>query len=139
MVVNKGFSFSNIVGKYAIKEIKSNYTNRTTDLIISAIYPGNLKVLYSQNSYDEGSLAYEFSAINTDCIEEVIPTPPAANPATGNTISDTPLSIMAYLSAFYFFLRCFHLSLLFLCLCTFTLRKLIKRICSVLWFRFCHC
>lgn len=72
MVVNKGFSFSNIVGKYAIKEIKSNYTNRTTDLIISAIYPGNLKVLYSQNSYDEGSLAYEFSAINTDCIEEVI-------------------------------------------------------------------
>lgn len=72
MVVNRGFSFSNIVGMYAIKDKKSDYMIRDTDLIISAIYPGNLKKLYSQNSYEEGSLAYEFSSIDTDNVEEII-------------------------------------------------------------------
>lgn len=72
MVVNRGFSFSNIVGMYALKTKKSNYQNRLEDYIITAVYPGNLKQLYSQNSYEEGSIAYEFSSIDTTNTEQVI-------------------------------------------------------------------
>lgn len=72
MVVNRGFSFSNIVGMYALKTKKSNYQNRLEDYIITAVYPGNLKQLYSQNSYEEGSIAYEFSSIDTTNMEQVI-------------------------------------------------------------------
>ena len=60
MVVNRGFLFSNIVGMYAIKPDRA-----TSKDCITAIYPGNLKRIYSQNSYEEGSIAYEFAALNT--------------------------------------------------------------------------
>ena len=67
MVVNRGFSFSNIVGMYAIKP------DRTTSKdCITAIYPGNLKRIYSQNSYEEGSIAYEFAALNPNDKEKMI-------------------------------------------------------------------
>ena len=63
MVVNRGFSFSNIVGMYAIKPDRA-----TSKDCITAIYPGNLKRIYSQNSYEEGSIAYEFAALNTNVV-----------------------------------------------------------------------
>lgn len=72
MVVNKGFSFSNIVGTYAIKEMPADHKLNSTNKIITALYPGNLKKLYSQNSYEEGSIAYEFHAIDTNDIEQII-------------------------------------------------------------------
>lgn len=72
MVVNKGFSFSNIVGMYVLKEKESNYMIRDTDTMITAVYPENLKQLYSQNSFDEGSIAYEFSALNINDAEHII-------------------------------------------------------------------
>lgn len=67
MVVNRGFSFSNIVGMYAIKPDRA-----TSKDCITAIYPGNLKRIYSQNSYEEGSIAYEFAALNTNDTEKMI-------------------------------------------------------------------
>ena len=67
MVVNRGFSFSNIVGMYAIKPDKATLKD-----CITAIYPGNLKRIYSQNSYEEGSIAYEFAALNTNDTEKMI-------------------------------------------------------------------
>lgn len=73
MIVNKGFSFSNIVGKYAITADKAQMNSRTEDnLIIQTIYPGNLKKLYSYNSYDDGSIAYEFAAIDINDLDDII-------------------------------------------------------------------
>lgn len=73
MIVNKGFSFSNIVGKYAITADKAQMNSRTEDnLIIQTIYPGNLKKLYSHNSYEDGSIAYEFAAIDINDFEDIL-------------------------------------------------------------------
>ena len=72
MVANKGFSFNNIVGMYAIKEMSTNHKLNSTNKIITALYPGNLKQLYSQNSYEEGSIAYEFQSIDTNDVEQII-------------------------------------------------------------------
>ena len=41
------------------------------NLIIQTIYPGNLKKLYSHNSYDEGSIACEFAAIDINDFEDI--------------------------------------------------------------------
>ena len=53
MVVNKGFSFSNMVGLYGIKEVPARYPKYTepTDMVIAELYPGKLTQLYSNNSY----------------------------------------------------------------------------------------
>lgn len=73
LIVNKGFSFSNIVGKYAITTDKAQMNIKPEDnLIIQTIYPGNLKKLYSHNSYDEGSIAYEFAAIDINDLDDII-------------------------------------------------------------------
>lgn len=66
MVVNKGFSFSNMVGMYGIKP-DSNGND-----IITTLYPGKLKQIYSQNSYDEGSIAYEFAALDTNNTNSIL-------------------------------------------------------------------
>lgn len=73
MIVNKGFSFSNFVGKYAIvPDGESINTDPEDNLLIVTVFPGSLKKLYSQNSYDEGSIAYEFAAINVDNHDEIL-------------------------------------------------------------------
>lgn len=53
MVVNKGFSFSNMVGLYGIKEVSARYPKYTepTEMVIAELYPGKLTQLYSNNSY----------------------------------------------------------------------------------------
>ena len=72
MVVNKGFSFRNLVGTYAFST-DSSLTNATIpDESIVTTYPGSLKQLYSQNSYEEGSIAYEFASIDTDSKESIL-------------------------------------------------------------------
>lgn len=74
MVVNKGFSFSNMVGLYGIKEVPARYPKYTgsTEMVIVELYPGKLTQLYSNNSYEEGSIAYEFAAIDTTNSQEII-------------------------------------------------------------------
>ena len=42
------------------------------NLLIVTVFPGSLKKLYSQNSYDDGSIAYEFAAINVDSNDEIL-------------------------------------------------------------------
>ena len=66
MVVNKGFSFSNIIGLYVYKPPLSHPTFRLIDDLgeISALYPRSVKQLYSQNSFEEGSIAYEFASVD---------------------------------------------------------------------------
>lgn len=65
MVVNKGFSFNNIVGIYG-------FFQEDGETVIKAVYPGRLKNLYSQNSYEEGSIAYEFAAIDPSNEQEIL-------------------------------------------------------------------
>lgn len=74
MVVNKGFSFSNMVGLYGIKEVPARYPKYTgsTEMVIVELYPGKLTQLYSNNSYEEGSIAYEFAAIDTTNLQEIV-------------------------------------------------------------------
>ena len=74
MVVNKGFSFSNMVGLYGIKEVPARYPKYTgpTEMVIVELYPGKLTQLYSNNSYEEGSIAYEFAAIDTTNLQAII-------------------------------------------------------------------
>lgn len=72
MVVNKGFSFSNMVGEYALdeNEQQNNYVNE--DCCIVERYPGKLKTLYSQNSFEEGSIAHEFASIDISDIKAIL-------------------------------------------------------------------
>lgn len=72
MVVNKGFSFSNIVGMYALKPTYSRKNQIDEEYLITAVYPGGLKQLYSQNSFDEGSIAYEFAALDIKNREQIV-------------------------------------------------------------------
>lgn len=73
MVVNKGFSFSNMVGLYGIKEVPARYPKYTgpTEMVIVELYPGKLTPIYSNNSYEEGSIAYEFAAIDTADLQAI--------------------------------------------------------------------
>lgn len=73
MVVNKGFSFSNMVGLYGIKEVPARYPKYTgpTEMVIVELYPGKLTPIYSNNSYEEGSIAYEFAAIDTTDLQAI--------------------------------------------------------------------
>lgn len=66
MVVNKGFSFSNIIGLYVYKPPIAHSKFKLIDDLgeISALYPGSVKQLYSQNSFEEGSIAYEFASVD---------------------------------------------------------------------------
>lgn len=66
MIVNRGFTFSNIVGAYAIRHSDSWDIEEDLDAEIIALYPGSMKKLYSQNSFEEGSIAYQFAAIDLD-------------------------------------------------------------------------
>lgn len=65
MIVNKGFSFNNMVGQYRIKNmsfrVRDSYEQEPC---IVCIYPGRLKQIYSRNSYEEGSIAFEFASID---------------------------------------------------------------------------
>lgn len=75
MVVNKGFSFSNIIGLYVYRPPLSHPNFKLIDDLgeISALYPGSVKQLYSQNSFEDGSIAYEFASVdetNTNAIVE---------------------------------------------------------------------
>lgn len=72
MIVNKGFSFNNMVGEYGITELPHRRDIEKTELGIETTYPGQLKPLYSQNSFEEGSIAYEFAAVDTNSIEEIL-------------------------------------------------------------------
>ena len=72
MIVNKGFSFNNMVGEYGITELPHRRDIEKTELGIETTYPGQLKPLYSQNSFEEGSIAYEFAAIDTNNIDEIL-------------------------------------------------------------------
>ena len=53
-----------MVGEYALdeNEQQNNYVNE--DCCIVERYPGKLKTLYSQNSFEEGSIAHEFASID---------------------------------------------------------------------------
>ena len=79
MIVNKGFSFSNIVGEYKIttntrgiitSEADDFLRNLSDDEIygmyeITTTYTnGALKEIYSPNSFDEGSIAFIFAEID---------------------------------------------------------------------------
>lgn len=67
MIVNKGFSFNNMVGQYRIKEMRFPVRNTYgTEPCIVCIYPGRLKPIYSRNSYEEGSIAFEFASIDVE-------------------------------------------------------------------------
>lgn len=67
MIVNKGFSFSNMVGQYRIKGMQFPVRNpRGTEPCIVSIFPGRLKPIYSRNSSEEGSIAFEFASIDVD-------------------------------------------------------------------------
>ena len=67
MIVNRGFSFSNMVGMYAIKPADDGIND-----VITTLYPGKLKQIYSHNSYEEGSIAYEFATLNTNDVNALI-------------------------------------------------------------------
>lgn len=67
MVVNRGFSFSNIVGIYTIQPAADGGED-----YIKALYPGSVKPIYSFNSYEEGSVAYEFASIDTGAYEQIL-------------------------------------------------------------------
>ena len=51
MIVNKGFSFNNMVGEYGITELPHRRDIEKTELGIETTYPGQLKPLYSQKSF----------------------------------------------------------------------------------------
>lgn len=74
MVVNKGFSFNNMVGLYGIKEVPARYPKYTgeTENVIMEMYPGKLTPIYSNNSYEEGSIAYEFASIDTSDLQAIL-------------------------------------------------------------------
>ncbi|HIT89137.1 MAG TPA: CGNR zinc finger domain-containing protein [Candidatus Merdenecus merdavium] len=72
MIVNKGFSVSNLVGMYEIKDDSKAFGNIFSNKAIVTTYPGKLKQIYSQNSYDEGSVAYEFASINIESYESIL-------------------------------------------------------------------
>ena len=72
MVVNKGFSFSNIVGKYVYRESYRSVRSKDDGDYIEALYPGSVKQIYSQNSFEEGSIAYEFASIDTSDMNAIV-------------------------------------------------------------------
>lgn len=72
MIVNRGFSFNNIVGLYVIQEDPHSVYREKFGDYIKALYPGSIKQIYSQNSYEEGSIAYEFASINVNDYEEIL-------------------------------------------------------------------
>ena len=71
MVVNRGFSFKHRVNEYKLVGIKSKESNVDEPYILACGNPTE-KVIYSQNSYEEGSVAYEFSAVDYNSLDEIL-------------------------------------------------------------------
>lgn len=71
MVVNRGFSFKNRVSEYKVVGNKTKEEDKHTPYILESAQ-SHEEQIYSQNSYDEGSVAYEFSAVDFNDIDAII-------------------------------------------------------------------